>query len=695
MRILAAVLCCALLAAASPDQFLWLEQRHGARALEWVKEQNAKTLGVLQADPHYRTFFRQAVAIDESKSRIPFPSLQGGDVYNFWQDARHVRGIWRRTSIGDYSTRVPHWTTVLDLDALAKREHANWVWEGADCAQPLERKCLVALSDGGEDARTLREFDVRNSAFVHGGFFFPRGKQTAAWLDPGTLLVAREWQRGEVTTSGYPYVVKRVRRGEPLSRATLIFRGSRTDVGSNPIVLHDGAGRQVALIERDISFFKSEYRLLTVRGLRRWNVPSKSELMGMVAGRILLKLDQDWRAGEERFSQGSVVWLDAAQSLAAPSKPRPHLLYAPGPRETFDSLAVTKDAAVLVAYDNVRARAYAYTIAGDGWNRKMLPLPDDASIGIAAASIHSNDYYLSVVRFLHPTALYAGNALSGRLRTIKRLPPQFDAARDVVEQHEAVSKDGTRVPYFIVRPSRMQHDSKNPTVIDAYGGFNISMTPYYSGILGKLWLEHGGVFVLANIRGGGEFGPAWHDAALKTHRQRAFDDFYAVAKDLVSRKITSPRYLGIMGGSNGGLLMGVEFTQHPEMWHAVDVQVPLLDMLRYEKIEAGASWVAEYGSVTVPAERAFLEKISPYQNVHRGVSYPKPFIWTTTKDDRVGPQHARKFAAKLAALGIPYFFYEVTEGGHGAGANLHERAMTNALEWTYFTMELMEHETPK
>jgi prolyl oligopeptidase len=695
MRGLTAIFCCMLLAAASPDPFLWLEQRHGARALAWVKEQDAKTLAVLQADPHYQTFFREAVTIDESKSRIPFPALHGGDIYNFWQGAGHVRGFWRRTSISDYVSRSPHWTTVLDLDAVAKREHANWVWEGANCAEPMERKCIVALSDGGEDAQTLREFDVRKGAFVKNGFSFPRGKQTAAWLDADSLLVARQWRPGEITTSGYPYIVKRVRRGEPLSRAALIFRGSSADVGSQPEVLHDGAGGRVALIERDVSFFKSEYHLMTTRGLQRWNLPPKTELMGMVAARILIKLNQDWRVGAQRFAQGSVVWVDAEQSLAAPATPRPRLLYAPGPRETLDSLAVTKDAVLLVAYHDVRARAHVYTIAGGGWNHRLLRLPDNASIGIATASIHSDDYYLYVVSFLRPTTLYAGNALSGHLAPIKRLPPQFDASRDAVEQHQALSKDGTRVPYFIVHPAHMQPNAKNPAVIDAYGGFDISMTPYYSGVLGKLWLERGGVYVLANIRGGGEFGPAWHDAALKTHRQRAYDDFYAVAKDLVARKITTPRYLGIMGGSNGGLLMGVEFTQHPEMWHAVDIQVPLLDMLRYEKIEAGASWVSEYGSVKIPAERAFLEKISPYQNLHRGVAYPQALIWTTTKDDRVGPQHARKFAAKLASLGAPYFFYEVTEGGHGSGANLHERAETNALEWTYFTMKLMEHGTPK
>jgi prolyl oligopeptidase len=671
------------------DPFLWLEDKDGARAMAWVREQNSKSLPVLKADSHYARMYSDALAILESKDRIPMPSFLGGDVYNFWQDQTHVRGIWRRTSLASYAAKKPQWTTVLDLDALAKREHANWVWRGAECEPVAQRRCLVALSDGGEDAVTVREFDLATRHFVAGGFTLPRGKQSVTWLDPNTVLASREWKPGQLTTSGYAYVVKRLRRGQPLSKAVEVFRGSRTDVEVDVVHLRDGEGRTATLIERGTTFFTVQDYLLTPRGLRRLNVPLKSDVSGLVAGRMLFTLRGDWNVDGKTFKSGSLVDLNL-RDLSNPQHLHPALVYDPGPRAELEDVEVTKHAVLLMTYENVRAHPYVYTPAGNGWTRRRLDLPELASVDVAAANSRTDDFFLTARSFLKPTTLYAGNAVSHRLSEIKALPAQFDASNDVVEQYQATSNDGTKIPYFIVHPRNMRLDGTNPTVLNAYGGFQVSMTPFYSGTIGKLWLERGGVFVLANIRGGGEFGPAWHEAALKTHRQRAFDDFYAVGKDLIARKITSPRRLGIIGGSNGGLLMGVEFTQHPEMWDAVCIQVPLLDMLRYEKIEAGASWVGEYGSVSNPKERAFLESISPYQNLKAGIAYPEPLIWTTTKDDRVGPQHARKFAAKLAAMDVPYLFYEVTEGGHGSGANLREEAQTDALEWTYFAMKLME-----
>ena len=685
----ALLLSTALALAGTTDPFLWLEQRHGARALAWVKQQDARTLAILESDPHYAKFYADAFAIASSKDRIPMPELQAGRVYNFWQDTAHERGVWRSTTIRSYETATPRWAPVLDIDALDKTEHADWAWKGANCEEPSEQRCMVALSHGGEDAITLREFDLRTRAFVPNGFTLSYGKQSLVWLDRNTLLAARAWKPDEVTTSGYPYVVKRWRRGEPLSRAVEIFRGARTDVSVDPLRLVDGAGHSVTMIVRAPSFFETDYLLLTPRGLRRVAVPLKSSFTGMVDGWLLLQLNEDWNAGGKRFAQGSLVSVNLGDLRANPANLHPRLVYAPGPRETLDTVAVTKTAALLVIYANVRARAFLYTPVANGWRRRRLALPDNSSIDVAATNPHTDAYFVDSRGFLIRTSLYAGNAASSRVVEIKRLPPQFDATRDVVDQHEATSRDGTRIPYFVVHSKKMVADGSNPTVLYGYGGFAISMTPFYSGVIGRLWLSRGGVFVLANIRGGGEFGPAWHDAGLKTHRQRIYDDFYAVGRDLVARKITSPRHLGIMGGSNGGLLVGVEMVQHPEMWHAVDIQVPLLDMLRYEKIEAGASWVGEYGSVSVPAERAFLAKTSPYNNLEPNVAYPEPFIWTTTKDDRVGPQHARKFAAKMASMHLPYLFYEVVEGGHAAGVTIREGAKTRALEWTYFTMKLM------
>jgi len=673
------------------DPFLWLEDKDGPRALEWVREQNAKTLPVLESDPHYASLYAAALKIAKSKGRIPQPAFLHGDIFNFWQDDEHVRGIWRRTSAESYASATPQWTTVLDLDAVAKSDHANWVWQGANCYWPSETHCLVSLSDGGEDAQTIREFDLQSGQFVRSGFELPRGKQQADWEDADTLLVSREWNPGELTTSGYAYIVKRLKRGQPLSSAVEIFRGERGDVSAAPFALHDGTGDSAMFIVRGVTFFTAQQYIVTPRGVKQLALPLKSNITALVAGKLVVTLNEDWSVNSHSFPQGALVAMDLAAVRADPAHLKPVLVYAPGARESIDAVTATRSQLLVALYQNVRGRGFVFTPHPDGsWSSQRLDLPDNSSVDLGDADLRSGKAFINVTSFLTPTTLWAVNTEWGVVSQEKSLPAEFDASSDVVEQHEATSKDGTKIPYFIVHPKNMKLDGTNPTVLYAYGGFQISETPGYSGILGKLWLERGGVYVLANIRGGGEFGPAWHDAGLKTHRQRIYDDFYAVAQDLVARKITSPRHLGIQGGSNGGLLMGVEFTQHPAMWNAVDIQVPLLDMLRYEHIQAGASWVGEYGSVAVPTERAFLAKISPYNNLRGGVAYPEPFIWTTTKDDRVGPQHARKFAAKLAAMDVPYLFYEVIEGGHGAGANLDERSHTSALEWTYFTMKLIE-----
>jgi prolyl oligopeptidase len=673
------------------DPFLWLEDVHGARATEWVKAENAKTLAVLQQDPHFAPFYDAALKIGEAKDRIPFPALIKGQVYNFWQDAAHVRGIWRTTSLSDYTHAMPAWKTVLDLDALATAEHKNWVWMGANCNSPSRTRCLISLSDGGEDAVTVREFDLTKAAFVPGGFELPHGKQDATWIDADTLMVGREWEPGLLTASGYPFVVKRVVRGEPLSSAQEIFRGSTTDVSVRTLGLWDGYGHHALFLRRAPSFFETETLILTPGGPRRMTMPLKASLRQLIAGRLPIQLNEAWNVDGRSFPAGSLVSVDLAVATKDPEHLHPTLIYQPGPGQTFEGQSTTRDHLLVTTLDNVRGRAFIYTPAAhDTWTVRPLKVPDNSAIGSGAGDQTGVDAFVYVSNYLTPPMLMLADTSTGALVAAKGERPRFDASGDQIEQHFATSKDGTHVPYFIVHPKKMNLDGSNPTILDGYGGFSVSLTPAYDPTIGKLWLERGGVYVVANIRGGGEFGPAWHEAGLKTHRQRIYDDFTAVAQDLIARKITSPAHLGIQGGSNGGLLMGVEFTQHPELWNAVDIEVPLLDMLRYEKIQAGASWVGEYGSVSKPDEAAFLASISPYNNLKPGVTYPEPFIWTTTKDDRVGPQHARKFAAKLASMGDPYLFYEVIEGGHGPGANIKEDSFTSALAMTYFTRQLMK-----
>ena len=673
------------------DPYLWLEAVSNPRVDAWVKAENAKTVGVLEKDKRFPTLYAQALAIAQAKDRIPTGRFLGDAVYNFWRDADHVRGLWRKTSLAEYRKPAPDWTPVLDLDQIAKSEKANWVWHGATCRQPDESVCLIQLSDGGEDAVTTREFDLATGQFVKGGFTLPKSKGGAAWIGTDEILVARDWGPGTLTTSGYPFVVKALKRGEKLSAAREIFRGQPSDTEVDPVSLVDGDGHRAVFIQRAVSFFETETYLVKDGKAVKTDLPPKSQVADLIAGRLLVKLEQDWSTGGRSFSQGSLVSLDLAAVAADPQHLVPTLVYAPGPRESLDQIASTRSHLILTSFDNVKGRAAVYTPGADGsWTHHPLDLPDDASIGIVDTQAHGEAAFLSVTGFLTPSTVLLADTATGALATVKVLLAKFDASKDVVEQHEATSKDGTKIPYFVIHPTGMALDGNNPTVLYAYGGFQVSETPFYSPNIGKLWLERGGVFVLANIRGGGEFGPAWHEAGLKTHRQRIYDDFAAVAEALIADKVTSPRRLGIEGGSNGGLLMGVEFTQRPDLWNAVDIQVPLLDMLRFEKIAAGPSWVGEYGTVSKPDEKAFLASISPYNNIKSGVKYPEPLVWTTTKDDRVGPQHARKFAARLAEMGIPYLFYEVTEGGHGSGANLKEKAKTTALEMTYFSRKLMD-----
>jgi prolyl oligopeptidase len=674
--------------AGADDPYLWLEDIHGQRAMTWVERENARSVAALKGDPRYETFHQAALTIVNATDRIPAPDLIGTMVFNFWQDPTNVRGLWRRATPDSYASATPAWETVLDLDKLSADEKANWVWHGANCPPPHYRRCLIGLSDGGEDADTVREFDLQTKSFVDGGFNLPRSKQTADWLDDDTLIVARDWGPGAMTTSSYPFVVKTLKRGQSLDQATEIFRGKPDDVGVSPMVLHDGEGRKVVLIIRNVDFFHQETYQLTPKGVVRLYLPAKVDVQGLLDGRLVFTTQEDWRG----HAAGDLLAYRPEELLAQSSADSTggHLIFAPGPRQSIEQAAITAHRIVAAIYDNVRGSLITFAAAGDGWTQAPIPTAPNSSVSVATASEVNDQVYYGVEGFLAPSHLWQADATTGAQADIKDLPARFDASGDGVDQFEATSTDGTKIPYFVVHPKAMKLDGSNPTILYAYGGFQISMLPGYSGSIGKLWLEHGGVYVLANIRGGGEFGPKWHEAGLKTKRQVVYDDFAAVAKDLIARGITSPRRLGIQGGSNGGLLMGVEFVQHPELWRAVDIEVPLLDMLRFEKIGAGASWVGEYGSDSVPEERAFWEKTSPYQNLKAGVAYPEPFFVTATSDDRVTPVHARKMAAKMEAMGLPFLFFENTNGGHAASANQQERAERVALEFTYLARKLMD-----
>ncbi|WP_066687546.1 prolyl oligopeptidase family protein [Caulobacter sp. CCH9-E1] len=681
------------------DPYLWMEEIEGTRALDWAKAENKRSLGVLQGDARYADLEAKALAILNAKDRVPGVSFAGdGSLRNFWQDADHVRGLWRKTTLDSYRTANPAWETILDIDALSKAENANWVFKGAGCLPPDETRCLITLSNGGKDAVTVREFDTTTKSFVDGGFVLPEGKQNYAWLDKDTLLVGREWTPGELTDSGYAYVLKTLKRGQTLDQAVEVYRGQKTDVSVSPIVLRNADGKVMGVIaHRGVTFFESEHYLITDKGAAKLPLPPKVSIQAFVEGRLIFLLEQDWpehglKTGDLAQYNIDPLTVDAYADLAGGPRAGAHpaLIFRPTAKQSVESVTNTRNKLVVGLLDNVKGAALVFSHGAKGWTSQKLDLPANSSIGLGSASEKDDRIFFTVTGYLTPTTYWLADAASGKLEQVKASPARFDASTHVVEQFEATSSDGVKIPYFVVRPKSVKYDGSAPTLLYAYGGFQVPLTPGYSGVMGKLWLERGGTYVVANIRGGGEFGPAWHEAGLKANRQKVYDDFFAVSQDLIARKITSPRRLGIMGGSNGGLLMGVALTQRPELYNAVVVQVPLFDMIRYSQIGAGASWVGEYGDPAIPSERAVIAKYDPYSNLKAGKKYPEVFIETSTKDDRVHPAHARKAAARLMELGYPVLYYENIDGGHAASANLAETARRQALEYVYLSRRLMD-----
>jgi prolyl oligopeptidase len=690
MKALAAALVIAAACAASAaaeetsDPFLWLEEVDGARALEWVAQQNARTAQRLETDARYPVFLAEARAIFTATDRIAAPSFRAGGVDNLWQDAERPRGVWRHASLESYRTEAPAWETLLDLDALSKAEGRNWFFKGADCLRPAETICLVRLSDGGGDAVEVREFDTRRRVFVDGGFRFGEGKQAQAWVDADHVVAAREWTAGELTESGYAYVLKIVGRD---GAAREVFRGEPADVSVQPIVLRGEGGRARAIMaRRGVTFFESEFVLLADQGPVRVPLPKRAEYQAFVGGQAVFSLQEAW-AG---FPAGALIAFDLDALLRDAANAKASLVFAPGPRQAVQQVAETDGRLIVSMLEDVRGVVSSFAVQHGDWAGQRLDLPADSNVLIQSASPDSDEVFLYVEGFLSPTTLWVADAADGSSSALKALPPRFNAAQHEVQQFWAVSSDGARIPYFLVARKGASADGRTPTIMYGYGGFEVAKPPQYLPELGKLWLERGGAYVIANIRGGGEFGPAWHQAVLRDKRQLAFDDFAAVAKDLQARGVTSPDRLGIYGRSNGGVLTSVSITQNPGLWSAAVIESPLIDMLRYHKLSAGASWVGEYGNPDVPADRGFIAAYSAYQNLKPGVDYPEPYITTNTRDDRVHPGHARKFAARMQAMGLPYLYYENTFGGHANDADPELNARRWARHYVYLAQKLMD-----
>jgi prolyl oligopeptidase len=667
------------------DPYQWLEQIDSQRSLAWVRQQNALTQLALENQDLFGELDTALSTVINARARIPFVSQHGPFYYNFWRDAHHVHGLWRRTTPTQYQMPEPVWETVLDLDKLARDERENWVWAGANYLYPGTERALVSLSRGGGDAHVVREFDLSRRQFVKDGFMLPEAKGNAAWIDLDTLLVASDFGAGTMTASGYPRIVKQWSRGAPLADARLVYEAGALDLG---VGAHKDftPGHEAQFIERQIDFYRSELFLREGDALVAIAKPLDASAH-VVREHLIIELRSAWPVGGVVYPQGALLATGLRRFLAGERVF--DILFEPGPTRSLDGVTATRSALLVNELDKVKNSLVELRHTDGGWIRRSVAAPAFGALAASAVdAIGSDQYFLTVNDFLHPTTLSLGEVGSDARQALKALPAFFDASGCTVNQYEARSADGTLVPYFVVMGAGCVPDGANPTLLYGYGGFEIAMKPSYSGVTGTAWLARGGVHVLANIRGGGEFGPRWHQGALKDQRQRAFDDFIAVAEDLIARRLSSPRHLGIMGGSNGGLLVGAVMTQRPELFNAVVCQVPLLDMRRYHRLLAGASWMGEYGDPDDPLQWAYIGKYSPYHNVERGKVYPRALITTSTRDDRVHPAHARKMAARMQAQGHDVLYWENMEGGHAGAANNAQQIRMWALTYTFLLNQL-------
>ena len=672
------------------DPWLWLERIDTDEARAWVDARNAATEAELQADPRFAPLRERLTSILDSSDKIPYVGVHGGWCYNFWRDATHVRGVWRRATLDEYRKPAPSWETVLDLDALARAENENWVWAGVSWLEPQADRCLISLSRGGGDAKVVREFDLPTLSFVADGFTLPEAKSDVSWIDRDTLFVGTDFGPGSLSESGYPRIVKEWKRGTPLAAATTVYEAAPGDMAASGYQ-DNSPGWERAFVLRQIDFYTSE--LFWRRGDRLLRIDKPIDASAFaLRDQLVIELRSDWTVDGVTYPQGALL-ATGFDAFVAGNRAF-EVLFAPTPMTSLDGVAATRSSLLLTVLDNVKNRVVELRHENGAWARREVDVPGIGSLGVSALdSDHSDDYFLTVTDFLHPTTLYLMHAGSDERQPLKAMPAFFEAWPYEVSQHAAASGDGTLVPYFVV--ARKAKDgaagASGPTLLYGYGGFEVSLKPFYSGMTGAAWLEQGGTYVLANIRGGGEFGPRWHQAALRQHRQRAFDDFIAVGQDLVARGVTTPRQLGIMGGSNGGLLVGAALTQRPDLFGAVVCQVPLLDMRRYHLLLAGASWMGEYGDPDDADDWAYLARYSPYHNVRPGERYPRVLFTTSTRDDRVHPAHARKMAARMLDQGHDVLYWENTEGGHAGAADNAQTARMVALTYTFLLRQLGAH----
>ena len=663
------------------DPYLWLEDVTGDKALEWVRARNAKTQSKFEADPNFNKLRDDLLAILDSDARIPMVNKSGEYYYNFWRDKKNERGLWRRTTLEEYRKAEPKWEIILDLDKLAKDESENWVWSGVSLLRPKYDRALINLSRGGADATVTREFDMEKREFVQSGFERPEAKGGLDWMDRDSVFVFTDFGEGSQTKAGYPRIVKLWKRGAPMSDAKVIYEGVPEDMYIRA-VHDDSPGFERNFVSRTLAFYNDEmYEITNGGALAKLDAPNSAN-KSVFHDFLLIELREPWDVGGRTYSAGALLIANYNDYMAG--KRNLEVAFEPTANSSLASFTPTKDHVILNVLEDVKNRVFVLTQSKGVWEKRLLEgAPQFGNVSVSPIDAdESNEYFMTSTDFVTPTTLYYGS-IGKQPEQLKQLPALYDAKGLKISQHFATSKDGTKVPYFMVASEDLKLDASNPTLLYGYGGFEISLMPTYNASVGRAWTSQGGVYVMANIRGGGEYGPRWHQAALKKNRLRAYEDFAAIAEDLVDRKVTSKAKLGIQGGSNGGLLVGNMVALYPDLFSAAVCQVPLLDMKRYHKLLAGASWMAEYGDPDSPGEWDFIQAYSPYQNISQSTKYPAVLFMTSTRDDRVHPGHARKMMAKMEQQGHDVSYYENIEGGHGGSANNRQAAFMQATAYSY------------
>ena len=656
------------------DKYLWLEEVLSEKSLDFVKKMNSDSVNKIKAHPKFAEIEACAMKFFGTKEKIPYISLDGDTVYNHWTEDINPQGLLRRTSVADFLNKNPKWEVILDLDQLSKLENKKWVFGGYDLS-PNKSKMLVFLSPGGSDANIVREFDLSKKSFMVDGFYLPESKGGAHYLTEDEIYLERKFDENSVTTSGYARTVRSLKRGQNLEAATILFEIDKDDMYAYSKLVED-RDQNYLFFGRVIDFYNIEEYLVENQVPTKLNLPTMCEDHGVINGKYIVTIKEDWK----EFLCADIIEYDLKTQATK-------LIFRPKENQSVSIASRTKNGLYLIVDEDVVSSLY-FLDQSKNYQLEKVDLPKNGAINFLSTDHLSNKFFVTYSSFNMPATYYYGEG-SRVIQAAKSAPSFFDHEKIEVHQHFATSLDGTKVPYFLVHQKGIKYDGANPTILYGYGGFEISLKPNFSNGIGASWLSHGGVYVLSNIRGGGEYGPRWHQAALKSKRHKAYEDFFAIAEDLFAKKITSPKHLGAMGGSNGGLLMGVCYTMRPELFSAINCGVPLLDMHRYHKLLAGASWMAEYGDPDDEKDGAYIRSISPYQNVKPETKYPVIFLNTSTKDDRVHPGHARKFAAKLKEYQLPVFYYENIDGGHAGASNYKESAFLHALDMCFFWSHLV------